>query len=164
MSLPVYQINEMVMLRPTAVIQMVSGDRYVTERVLIDPGAECSIISEEVVRRLGTKTVRVGSKERCLITFRGNHGISATVETHAEVQRKHLVMVPRKTVDGRIVEEFPGLQLADPQFYVAAEVQITLGADVYPRIIRNGVVGGSFGKPLAQFSIFGYIISGSCAP
>ena len=67
------------------------------------------------------------------------------------------------SVDGRILDEFPGLQLADPQFYVAAPVNLVLGADVYSKIIRNGVAGGTFGKPLAQFTIFGYIISGSCA-
>ena len=90
--------------------------------------------------------------------------MSSTVETYAEVRRRYSVLTPQKSVDARIVDEFPGLQLADPQFHVAATVHITLGADLYPRIIRNGIMGGSFGKPLAQFTIFGYIISGSCTP
>lgn len=162
-SLPTYHIQERILLKPTAIIKIVSSERYVTERVLIDPGSECSIISEDVVRRLGARTVRVGNKERCLLNIRGNHGISTSVETYAEVRRRYRVMTPDKSIDARILDEFPGLQLADSQFHVTAPVYILLGGDVYSRIIRNGVYGGSFGKPLAQLTIFGYIISGSCA-
>lgn len=162
-ALPNYHINQAIFLKPTAVVKMVSKDRYIFERALIDASAECSIVTEEVVRRLGARTVRVGRSERCLLTIRGNHGSSETVETYAEVRRRYNLVTPSKSVDGRILDEFPGLQLADPQFYVAAPVNLVLGADVYSKIIRNGVAGGTFGKPLAQFTIFGYIISGSCA-
>lgn len=163
-SLPTYSITESILLRPTAIIRIVSNERYVSERALIDPGSECSVISLEMVRRLGARTVRVGNKERCFLKIGGGHGISTTVETYAEVRPKYRVVTPAKSLDSRIMDEFPGLQLADPQFHVAAPVNILLGGDVYSRIIRNGVSGGSFGKPLAQFTIFGYIISGSCTP
>lgn len=162
--LSTHQISEVVLLRSTAIIKIVTNSKYVIERALIDPGSENSVMTDEVVRRLRARIVRVGQTEKCLIVLRGNHGSSETVETYATVQRKFKVTSPLKSVNPRIADEFPGLQLADPQFFVSAPVQIKLGCDVYTKIIRSGVFGGSLGKPLAQFSIFGYLISGSCAP
>ncbi|XP_065370748.1 uncharacterized protein LOC135962783 [Calliphora vicina] len=162
-SIPLYQITEMIILKPTALIKIVANERYILERAVIDPSAEFSITSDEVVKRLNVRTVKVGKTERCLITIRGNFGMSTTVETYAQVRRDYCVITPTKSLDDSIVDEFLGLQLADPQFNVSSKAHLILGSDVYPRIIKNGIAGGTFGKPFAQFSIFGYIISGSCA-
>ena len=89
--------------------------------------------------------------------------MSSTVETYAEVRRNYAVVTPKKSVDVRLVEEFPGLQLADEHFHTSGPVYLTLGGDLYSKIIRNGVSGGALGKPLAQFTIFGYVISGTYA-
>lgn len=162
--IPTYTLQETVLLKPTAMVKIVCGDRYIHERALIDPTNEISIISESLARRMSQKIVKIGKKARCLLRLRGNHGMSTTVETYAEVRRDHKVMTPKRSVDVRITEDFPGLQLADEQFYTSGPVFITLGGDLYSKIIRNGVSGGTFGKPLAQFTIFGYIISGLCTP
>ncbi|XP_065354391.1 uncharacterized protein LOC135948867 [Calliphora vicina] len=159
-SIPLYQITEMIILKPTALIKIVANERYILERAVIDPSAEFSITSDEVVKRLNARTVKVGKTERCLITIRGNFGMSTTVETYAQVRRDYCVITPTKSLDDSIVDDFLGLQLADPQFNVSYKAHLS---DVYPRIIKNGIAGGTFGKPLAQFSIFGYIISGSFA-
>uniref|UniRef100_A0A1I8NKX9 Uncharacterized protein n=1 Tax=Musca domestica TaxID=7370 RepID=A0A1I8NKX9_MUSDO len=66
--------------------------------------------------------------------------MSTTVETYAEVRRDHKVMTPKRSVDVRITEDFPGLQLADEQFYTSGPVFITLGGDLYSKIIRNGAI------------------------
>ncbi|XP_065358592.1 uncharacterized protein LOC135952520 [Calliphora vicina] len=162
-NLPSYQINGNIILKPTAIIKIITKNRYILERALIDPTAECSVISHEVVRRLDAKTIRIGKSERCLKKIRGNYGINTTIETYAQVLHNYSTVTPKESIQENIRDEFPGLQLADPQFHVSAKAHITLGGDVFPRIIRNGVAGGSFGKPLAQFSIFGYIISGLCS-
>ncbi|XP_065366796.1 uncharacterized protein LOC135959710 [Calliphora vicina] len=162
-NLPSYQINGNIILKPTAIIKIITKNRYILERALIDPTAECSVISHEVVRRLDAKTIRIGKSERCLIKIRGNYGINTTIETYSQVLHNYSTVTPKESIQENIRDEFPGLQLADPQFHVSAKAHITLGGDVFPRIIRNGVAGGSFGKPLAQFSIFGYIISGLCS-
>ncbi|XP_059226021.1 uncharacterized protein LOC131998037 [Stomoxys calcitrans] len=162
--IPAYCLRETILLKATAVIKIVCGDRYIHERAVIDPSIESSIVAESLVSRMGQRVVRVGNKTRCLLQIRGNHGMSATVETYAEVRRNHTVVTPKKSIDVRIVDEFPGLQLADEHFYTSAPVSITLGGDLYPKIMRNGVFGGALGKPLAQFTIFGYVISGSYTP
>ncbi|XP_075151474.1 uncharacterized protein LOC142225573 [Haematobia irritans] len=160
---PMYTIKETVMLRPTAVVKIVRGDRYIYERAIIDPGADTTIIDESLVRRMGQKAIRVGNEYKCYLQLRGRYGMSNTVETYARVRQKYSILTPKKSVDIRIVDEYPGLQLADPLFYLAGNVHLSLGGDLYSKIIRNGVSGGTFGKPIAQFTIFGFIISGACS-
>ncbi|XP_073823932.1 uncharacterized protein [Musca autumnalis] len=162
--IPTYSLRETILLKATAVVKIICGDRYIHERAVLDPSIESSIVAESLVQRMGQRVVRVGNKNRCLLQLRGNFGMSTTVETYAEVRRNHVVVTPKKSVDVRIVEEFPGLQLADEHFHTSAPVHITLGGDLYSKIIRNGVSGGAFGKPLAQFTIFGYVISGTYTP
>lgn len=163
MTLPVLQIREAILLKPTAIIRLEAAGRFVNERVLIDPSAACSVVSDELVRRISGRRVRVANTERCFLKLGGQYGSSATIETYAEIRKNYRIVTPAKSIESKIVDEFPGLQLADPQFNVAAPVMMMIGGDVYSQIIRNGIYGGTLGKPLAQFSIFGYLISGPCS-
>lgn len=77
--------------------------------------------------------------------------MSTIVETYAEVRRNYVVVTPKKSIDVRIIEEFPGLQLADEHFHTSAPVHLKLGGDLYSKIIRNGVSGGA--SPIYYFWI-----------
>ncbi|XP_065371002.1 uncharacterized protein LOC135963159 [Calliphora vicina] len=160
---PPINVSGSVLLKPTAMVNIESNGRFISERAIIDANSEVSIISEEVARRISARRINVGDKEKCLIRIGGNHGSSTIIEVYAEIKRNLNMMAPPRSVDGSILDEFPGLQLADPHFNSSSAVNLLLGGDVYSRIIRNGVYGGSFGKPLAQYTIFGYIISGLCS-
>ena len=148
-----YTLMDSIMLKPTAaIVNVVAHGRYVKERAVIDPSAQRSLFAEKVVRRLGAKTIRIGRSERVLLTIRGKYGSSDTVETYAEVRKQLGGLISSKWVDLKRAEKFPGLQLADPTFFVSAPVGIKLGCDAYSKIIRNDVFGDAMGKPLAQFS------------
>ena len=54
-----YTLTDNVLLKPTAVVNIVAHGLYVTERAVIDPTAESTLITEKVVRRLGAKTIKV---------------------------------------------------------------------------------------------------------
>ena len=56
---------------------------------------------------------------------------------------------------------FTEIVLADPDFGKARRVELVFGGDVYQRIILGGVLR-SPGLPIAQRSIFGYVVSGAC--
>ena len=56
---------------------------------------------------------------------------------------------------------FTGIVLADPDFGKARHVELIFGGDVYQRIILDDVLR-SPGLPIAQKSIFGYVLSGAC--
>ena len=49
------------------------------------------------------------------------------------------------------MDEFLGLQLADPTFFIAAPIAIRLGCDVYREIKRNGVFGGTVANRCPSF-------------
>lgn len=87
MSLTVLQIRDTILLKPTAIIRVEAGGRYVNERVLIDPSATCSVISNELVHRISGRRVLFGKKERCFLKLCGQYGSSASVETYAEIRK-----------------------------------------------------------------------------
>ncbi|KYQ60106.1 hypothetical protein ALC60_00846 [Trachymyrmex zeteki] len=57
-----------------------------------------------------------------------------------------------------------GLQLADSEFYRPGSIDLVLGADVYGAIILEGLIKGSLKSPIAQRTVFGWIISGPMGP
>ena len=56
------------------------------------------------------------------------------------------------------------LQLADDKFAYSSTVDATLGVEVYQNILRDGLIRGPPGTPLAQNTVFGWILSGTIAP
>jgi hypothetical protein len=53
-----------------------------------------------------------------------------------------------------------GLQLADPEYFNAGEVDLLLGVDTHAAIILAGLKKGPIGTPIAQKTELGWIISG----
>ena len=53
-----------------------------------------------------------------------------------------------------------GLPLADNFEFPPDEVDILLGADVYPYILLDGLIKGAPGTPIAQNTIFGWTLTG----
>jgi len=61
-------------------------------------------------------------------------------------------------------EHLAGLRLADSQPTSADPIELIIGADLYGDIILNGLRKGSVGQPIAQNTVFGWILSGPTAP
>ncbi|XP_075161640.1 uncharacterized protein LOC142234394 [Haematobia irritans] len=59
------------------------------------------------------------------------------------------------------MSRLPNLRLADPNLFDSRPVDLLLGADVYPRIILQGVRSGILGSLIAQQTVFGWLITGS---
>lgn len=53
-----------------------------------------------------------------------------------------------------------GLRLADSDPNSASKIELLIGADLYAAILRDGVRRGELGSPIAQETIFGWVISG----
>ncbi|XP_070529049.1 uncharacterized protein [Cardiocondyla obscurior] len=66
---------------------------------------------------------------------------------------------PYKT-DKRSWSHTNGLSLADPKFYNPGIINIIIGADNFGLIIRDGLIQGDITEPVAQSTIFGWILSG----
>lgn len=163
MEIELLPVGDSILLRPTAVIKVIGSDRYHYVRALMDPNLSYSIVSEDAVRRLGLETFRVGDIKKCVLHLKGRYGNATTIRTLPVVKRSHVVITPARSLDKRVLDDFPGYQLSDSHFYESGPVEVTLGGDVYYSCMRKGMTGGIGGRPVATFSIFGYLISGVCS-
>lgn len=68
--------------------------------------------------------------------------------------------MPTRTINDSDWSHFAKLDLADPKFTQPGAIDLLLGAEVFPHILRDGRVFGKPNDPVAINTIFGYIIMG----
>jgi len=52
--------------------------------------------------------------------------------------------------------------ISDERFHPSATISLILGADVYPKVIQPGFYMVDEVLPVAQKTVFGWILSGTC--
>ena len=153
-----------VTLRVTAEVKILIRGKFLYERAILDSSADCSIVSASLMRRWGLPVQNLAGRQVVLLRLRGRFGNPDELELYASVSRGLAVETPSTTLDSALRNNFPGLCLADTQFYKQHKVELVLGADVYARAMRNGLYRGPDSRLLAQYTIFGYVITGQCNP
>ncbi|XP_011882055.1 PREDICTED: uncharacterized protein LOC105569874, partial [Vollenhovia emeryi] len=140
-------------------------------RLLIDTGSELTFVSENLIRQLniprqysGIVITGIAGKE-CTrtrgvvsLTLRSTHSnAAATIQAH--VPRTVTSILPSFEAEP---EEWPHLRnsLADPDFLIPRPVDILIGADAYGQIIKPNIIRHSPLMPIAQLSIFGWLVLG----
>lgn len=68
--------------------------------------------------------------------------------------------LPSFSVENRNWAHLDGLNLADPEFFKPAPIDILIGADVYGQLIESEVVKGDPHSPVAQLTRFGWVVFG----
>ncbi|XP_071635052.1 uncharacterized protein [Temnothorax longispinosus] len=53
------------------------------------------------------------------------------------------------------------LELADPEFHERRSIDLIIGAELYSKIIEEGIIKGEPNTPIAQFTKIGWIVSGA---
>ena len=158
----------------TAMVQFLdSSGHTMTVRALIDPGSEKSFISEKVltclkpqvnkvrveVTGVGAAVTSIAHKETTL-TLRSIVDQSFSSHLSVYVLDKLTQLLPRKEVNASTWPHIKGLILADPRFYKAEPIDCLLGVDIYTIIMQPGLVKGGPDAPLAQNTVFGWILVG----
>ena len=149
-----------VRLTPTARIHLKMGDRDFSVRALIDQCGATSAISRDVVRKYNIKTFTTADGEICEVLFRTRAGSSKYLDVTMKVVEAQY-STPTRDIRADIAAKFCNIVLADRDFFRAAPCDVVFGVDVYPRIILEGLMA-SPGLPVAQNSIFGWLLSGMC--
>ncbi|CAL8112164.1 unnamed protein product [Orchesella dallaii] len=159
-------------LLSTAVVKVKSrssGDQYV--RVLFDSGSEGTFITEECVRLLGLKrhasSIQVkGVSSMTIGTTRGlvNCTLFSRLTNNSFTIAAHILpkvtgYLPRQTCSP-VWPHLQGLELADPKFHEPGAVDILLGADYSAAIMMQAKVVGPINSPIAQESMFGWVLTG----
>ncbi|XP_031785976.1 uncharacterized protein LOC116417364 [Nasonia vitripennis] len=157
-------------------LQSVDGN-LMYARCLIDPCAEVSFVMQRVVQCLSAKikpvsvsVVGVGagpsavSKGEVFLQLKSRLNTEFCLEFSALVLREVTGFLPREEV---VVSNWDHiLQLADPDFACSKQIDCVLSAEVYAAIIRPGLRVGATDTPVAQETVFGWILTGraSSAP
>ncbi|XP_076302063.1 uncharacterized protein LOC143220282 [Lasioglossum baleicum] len=161
-------------LLATAIIQV--ADRYGRHqevRALIDQGSEISMITEGLAQRLQLARTAscvdifgVGGQQLARARGRVHLDIAASpssdkIKVTAIVLQKLTGYTHGCTAPHKTWSHLKGLKMADPAPEKSRPIEVLLGADVYPAIIKEGVRKGSTSEPVGQLTMFGWILTGS---
>ncbi|XP_011687417.1 PREDICTED: uncharacterized protein LOC105449732 [Wasmannia auropunctata] len=149
------------------------GGELHSARALIDQGSEISIVTEALAQRLRLKRTRtsvavfvVGGQQTGVA--RGQLSLQITPRDGVSDLVVPAIVLPRLTLYAGVtsvaVKEWPhlqGLELADPEFAAAGDIDILLGAEVYANILGAGVRKGGLRDPVAQQTSLGWIVFGT---
>lgn len=88
------------------------------------------------------------------------HDNSVSYDLQAYILPRLTFNLPSFTINHNSWSHLRGLELADPDFGQPKPVELILGADSYGHIIKPELIRNDPSLPLAQHTIFGWIISG----
>ncbi|KNC29118.1 hypothetical protein FF38_14503 [Lucilia cuprina] len=157
----------------TAWVHIISCGFYYKVRALTDPCSDESFVSQRIqtvlklptkpvsaeITGLGGELVSKSSKiANFIIVSLFDHNVSLNIQ--ALVVLRVTGNVPTHSFKPQKNTDLPNLNYADPKFYESSEIDLLLGGDLYPLILRDGVQHGIFESLVAQETIFDWIITG----
>lgn len=160
-------------LLPTASVLLKSNSgRSVRVRALLDQGSQASFVTESVVQLLRADRTPTS------IDVSGIGGLKAgTIKSCAILivelcSQKGPVLPIKALVLPKLTNYMPApatistcsylttLTLADSEPSSSKKIDLLIDADYYGAILREGLIQGLPGRPTAQLTIFGWVISG----
>lgn len=140
---------------------------------MVDTGSQSSFATENLIKRLGLSTDRLKS-----INVTGiNNTVGFKIGQSCNIQIKSRVMpfefnvkclvvpritgiLPNSVIDIESLKLPSNIELADPKYYLPAEVDILLGADIYWDLIGGSIIKLGLNKPVLQESKLGWLVGG----
>lgn len=158
------------MLGTAQVIAEAFDGVHVRTRALIDPGSECSFVSRALARRLGLPQAitsvsintigdrTIETSTRSIMVNLHNLEPSSPFKVHTMVLRHIGITTLQQRIWNPGWPHLENLSLADPGFTIPRNVDLLLGADVYGSLLLEGVRRIDRNAPIAQQTIFGWIV------
>lgn len=161
-------------LMSTIIVHVQDANGHQQEaRALLDSGSQTSFITEYCRKRLGL------SRQKCCIAVQAVAGMPVP-----SIKAKTILIIrpvrqetPQFTVDAFVLPQITGLipsermvktewphidrlDLADPRYNEPAPIDILLGAEVFPYVIRGNRREGTDCEPVAIETVFGWVLMG----
>ena len=165
--------SKQVSFLPTAKVLLYNNEgKSFSFRALLDSGSECSFISENVVNVLGLKRkndrvclngiagVSAGTTRGSVYLKIGSRFSEEFIFINAYILNKVTSKIPLEQFNIQELDYLKNISLADDNFARPAECDIILGSDCFFTILRNARIVGSQGQPIAQSTIFGWVVAG----
>nr|XP_041632345.1 uncharacterized protein LOC121502707 [Drosophila kikkawai] len=149
-------------LLPTALVRIDTGTRVFDTAALIDPCTPMSCIDASLATSLRLATTAVGAEQIFSATVGSKTNAHVRLDLVFKVEPHVRVRTPIRQLDETVRTYFKDITLADERFYLPATISVILGADVYPKVMQPGFLKVQDGLPVAQSTVFGWVLSGAC--
>lgn len=159
-------------LLATALVNIIDEKGNVVQaRAILDNGSQVSLITQNLVKKLGCSThnlqvaVRgIGGNINC------QKAVNLTIASRVNGERKFVVnctvvdritgKLPQFLIDQNNLDIPDNVILADPAFFQAGNVDILLGADLYFNLILPGLISLGSHRPMIQNTHLGWVLGG----
>ncbi|XP_065370882.1 uncharacterized protein LOC135963030 [Calliphora vicina] len=158
-ELPSMPLFHPVSFSPTATVLLLISDKSIRVRAVLDLCCSMSYICSSLVANLKLPVSTVNEEKFCKVNICSLYEASRQISLTVKVKTMHGIKTPVETVSDTIKDHFEGMQLADPSFNMSGKVALVIGPEVAPQIMR-GKIYSNPGLPMAQYTIFGWVISG----
>ncbi|CAG9090548.1 unnamed protein product [Plutella xylostella] len=160
-------------LLATAMVRVQAADgTYHELRALLDQGSQTSLITEKAAQQLRLTRKKcqgiisgIGAKESSC------HGVVSikclsmntdySFEAEAFVMKNLIKKLPSYSFAEPQWKFFDEIKLADPKFNISSPVDILFGADIYSKVLMEGIYRAGENLPMAQQTQLGWILSGN---
>ncbi|KAM7352871.1 uncharacterized protein ACRADG_005225 isoform 1-T3 [Cochliomyia hominivorax] len=159
-TVPTTSDERTITLLPTIVVKIELGTQWSNVRGILNPCSEVSSIAEFLVKRYKLSEMRVGVERWCKIKIRPRFDENPIFAIKVKIEKDLPRKQPKEQLDDRVADLYANLHLADPTFYQPSEINIILGADIFPRLIKSGLQHETVGSPMAQDTVLGWTIIG----
>lgn len=162
-----------VLLATTLINVISSNGQIISLRALVDQGSEVTLITTKAAQLLRLKSTNInlplsgiGQSSAGMLRRMVNLDIRSHLHPEFALRANALVMniitgmIPRSPCSVQHWSHLKDKPLADPTFATPGRIDVLLGADIYKQIILPGVLHGECKAPVAQFTAFGWILSG----
>ncbi|KAM8702522.1 hypothetical protein ACLKA7_005638 [Drosophila subpalustris] len=148
---------------PTAVVRLQAGDSSFVLLALYDPCAAVSSISASLAAQLKLPALHVGDDRVCKATVASKVDADLRFDVLLKIVKGLQICTPVRPLGDSVRARFANLTLANDNFHRPSTISLVLGADAANHVVTEGFMPSQNGLPMAQSTIFGWMVSGSCS-
>lgn len=147
---------------PTALARALTTKGPHKVRLMLNSGGIQTVILRSMVQRLHLPTTRKDHIDYCTITLQSYHDPSVKIQITGVVKSHFDIALPEVTSNKKLESVYDHITtLADPHFFKPMDIEVVVGNDQLSKILLAGMIQTSSSMPIAQSTIFGWIISGA---